>query len=109
MSEAIDFADFLKVDIRVGRITRTEAYPQAHKPAIRLWIDFGAGIGERKSSAQLTAHYDAETLLGRQVMAYSVEKVFLILDHLADSISALMRGIGGDVGTEARGTERAFL
>ncbi len=69
MSEAIDFADFLKVDIRVGRITRTEAYPQAHKPAIRLWIDFGAGIGERKSSAQLTAHYDAETLLGRQVMA----------------------------------------
>ena len=65
----ISYDDFLKLDIRVGRVTRAEPYPEARKPAIKLWVDFGPGIGEKRSSAQLTAHYTPETLVGRQVLA----------------------------------------
>ena len=65
----ISFADFLKVDVWAGTVLRAGPYPGARKPAIKLWIDFGPEIGEKKSSAQITRYYDSETLPGRQVAA----------------------------------------
>ena len=65
----ISYDDFERVDIRVGRITRAEPFPEARKPAYKLWVDFGAEIGEKRSSAQITVHYTLEELVGRQVLA----------------------------------------
>ena len=67
--ERIDWSDFMKVELRVGRIVSAEAFPQARKPAYILHVDFGAEIGVLKSSAQVTALYEAAELVGRQVVA----------------------------------------
>jgi tRNA-binding protein len=65
----ITYAEFDAVDIRVGRITRAEPFPEARKPAYKLWVDFGPEIGEKRSSAQITVHYTLDELVGRQVLA----------------------------------------
>ena len=65
----ISFDDFMAVDIRVGEIVKAEPFPEARKPAFKLWVDFGPEIGVKKSSAQITVHYDLDGLPGRKVLA----------------------------------------
>ena len=69
VGETIGFEDFLKIDVRVGTVVRAEPYPEARRPAYKVWVDFGAELGVKKTSAQATAHYALEDLIGRQVAA----------------------------------------
>lgn len=69
MAEPLSFAAFEAVDIRVGTIADAQPFPEAKKPAIKLWVDFGAPLGVKTSSAQLTVHYSPDRLIGRQVLA----------------------------------------
>jgi tRNA-binding protein len=69
MAETVSYSDFERVEIRVGTIVDAQAFPEARKPAFKLMIDFGAELGTRRSSAQLTVHYRADQLIGRQVCA----------------------------------------
>ncbi|HBM67535.1 MAG TPA: tRNA-binding protein [Rhodobacteraceae bacterium] len=65
----ISFDDFIKVDIRLGRIVDAAPYNEARKPAIKLWVDFGAEVGLKKSSAQITQNYEPDQLVGKQILA----------------------------------------
>ncbi len=69
MSGTITYDDFERAEIRVGTIVDAKPFPEARKPAIQLWVDFGEALGVKKTSAQLTAHYVPDKLIGRQVMA----------------------------------------
>ena len=84
------FNDFMKLDIRVGKITRAEPFPEARKPAFKLWVDMGSDLGEKKSSAQITTHYNPDQLIGKPVMSEILvlgvpdadgEVVLIVPDH----------------------------
>ena len=64
----ISYDDFVKVDLRSGTVVKAEVFPKAKKPAYKVWVDFGSVIGVKQTSAQVTAHYDVESLIGRQVV-----------------------------------------
>ncbi len=68
-AQVIEYDDFARVEIRVGTIVRAEAFPEARKPSLKLWIDFGTEIGERKTSAGIARNYEPAVLVGRQVCA----------------------------------------
>jgi len=69
MSETITWDDFEKVELKIGTVVRAEEFPEARKPAYKVWVDFGADLGIKKSSAQITVHYRPEDLIGKQIVA----------------------------------------
>ncbi len=93
----IGFDDFLKVDIRVGTITEVQAFPEARRPALKLWVDFGPEIGLRKTSAQLTDLYDKDALVGRQVAAVVNFPAKQIGGFMSEILLLGFPGTGGEV------------
>jgi tRNA-binding protein len=69
MADEISFNDFERVEIRVGTVVDAQPFPEARKPALKLWVEFGGALGVRKTSAQITRHYSPDRLIGRQVVA----------------------------------------
>lgn len=69
MNDTISWSDFEKVEIRIGTVVRAEEFPEARKPAYKVWVDFGGDLGIKKSSAQITVHYTPEELVGKQIVA----------------------------------------
>ncbi len=69
MENFISWADFEKVELKIGTIVRVEEFPEARKPAYKVWVDFGGDMGIRKSSAQITVHYSPDELMGKQIVA----------------------------------------
>ncbi|MGF1629963.1 MAG: tRNA-binding protein [Kiloniellaceae bacterium] len=69
VSPEITYEDFTRIDVRVGTIVDAQPFPEARHPAIKLWVDLGAGIGVKKTSAQITVHYEPGQLVGKQVAA----------------------------------------
>ncbi|MEL7547094.1 MAG: tRNA-binding protein [Pseudomonadota bacterium] len=107
----IAFDDFLKVDIRLGTIVRAEPFPEARKPAYKLTIDFGPAIGTKKSSAQITAHYTLEDLVGTRVMGVvnfpprqigPVRSEVLVLGFADEEDQICLARVDGDVPNGAR-------
>jgi tRNA-binding protein len=69
MADGISYGDFERVEIRVGTVIDAQPFPEARKPSIKLWVEFGGAVGVRKTSAQITKHYSPDRLIGRQVVA----------------------------------------
>ena len=104
-ADEIVFDDFLKVDVRLGTIVKTEAFPEARKPAYKVWVDFGPVVGVRKASAQITHHYDLEGLIGRRVMGVvnfpprqvgPVRSEVLILGFADENGHIVLAGVGDE-------------
>ena len=106
--DTITFDDFLRVDMRVGRILRAEPFPKARKPAYKLWIDFGPELGEKSSSAQITDFYEPEALAGRLVVAVVNFPPRQIADFMSE---VLVMGVDASTGADCTegGTGVALL
>ncbi|MBC6993404.1 tRNA-binding protein [Neolewinella lacunae] len=99
-NEPLAWSEFLRVDMRVGTVLAAEPFPEARNPAYLLWIDFGAELGERKTSAQITDRYTPEELVGRQVVAVVNFPPKQIAKHRSECL--LLGGVEGKVVTLLR-------
>jgi tRNA-binding protein len=97
MADPVTYADFEKLDIRVGTIVDAKPFPEARKPALQLWIDFGEDIGTKTSSAQITIHYKPDQLIGRQVCAVVNFPPRQVGQFTSEVLTLGLPGDGGDV------------